>query len=145
MQPRDADAIADLEAARARASFLDAADDLMAGDHRRATRRKLAFDHVEIGPTNAAGAHADADLVVTRRRRSDVRVTKRLRVDGRRAREEVGFHTGTLLPCVTLSKTGVGFSAADADKVTQGNNVPLPQGGCQPLHPLADLSLGERP
>ena len=62
MQPRHADAVADFEFADLGAESLHGSDDLVAGDDRQ-FRSDLAFDGVQIGVTNAAGAHAHKNLV----------------------------------------------------------------------------------
>jgi hypothetical protein len=75
VQPGDADALAERQAvARARraqagAESGDLADDLMAGDDRRAPRGELTLDHVQVGAADAAGAHAQQHFVLARHRR----------------------------------------------------------------------------
>ena len=61
-EPRDPDTITGPEPSRVRSGAHDTADDLMAGHDRRADERKLAFDDVQIGSTDSAGADADQDF-----------------------------------------------------------------------------------
>ena len=66
-QPRDADPIALAEASRVAAARHHAADRLVAGHQRRAQRRQLALDDVEVRATDRARADPDEDLARARR------------------------------------------------------------------------------
>ena len=55
VQPRDTDAFA---------RRLDDPDDLVPGDHRRATYRQLPLDYVQVGPADTAGADVDQQVSV---------------------------------------------------------------------------------
>jgi hypothetical protein len=61
-QPGHADALAWREAADALAQGRDAADDLVAGDHRQPRVGELAVDQVQIGAAHAAGLHPQQHL-----------------------------------------------------------------------------------
>src|SRR5206468_634075 len=86
-EPRDAHALARLEAPRAPADPLDAADDLMARHDRRADERQLAFDDVQVGTAHAARAHAHEDLVGRRRGHRASLEAERRGINRRRSRE----------------------------------------------------------
>lgn len=58
VQPRDAGACSNWIKLRAFAHSFNGSDDLMAGCDGRFARRELPFDHVQIGPANAARIHA---------------------------------------------------------------------------------------
>ena len=61
-QPRDADAIADLEARRALAKHVHPSDDLVTRDDARAARQEVALGQVEICPADAADVHSHPHL-----------------------------------------------------------------------------------
>ena len=72
VEPRHADAVAGHERRRARLAAgrvpgagperRDLADDLMTGDDRRAVRRQLALEDVQVGTADAAGADTEQHL-----------------------------------------------------------------------------------
>ena len=68
-QPRDADAIADLEARRALAEHVHPSDDLVTRDDARAARQEVALGQVEICPADAADVHSHPHLACRGQRR----------------------------------------------------------------------------
>src|SRR5262249_10470616 len=62
MQPRDTDAVADLESRHARPDLLDAPDDLMAWNNGQNLSRQFTFDHMQVGAADAADADFHQDL-----------------------------------------------------------------------------------
>ena len=63
-QPGDADAVADPVGRDIATEQVDAADDLVAGDHGIFDVRQLGIDDVKVGPAYAASAYLDANLPV---------------------------------------------------------------------------------
>jgi hypothetical protein len=58
VEPRNADAVTELQGLARRAERVDGTDDLVAGHDREARQREVTLDDVEIGP--AARTHGDA-------------------------------------------------------------------------------------
>jgi hypothetical protein len=88
VNPRDADPLADRETERTVTSSFYAADDLMAGYDGVSRRGKPTLDKIEIGPADAANAHAHKELAVLRRGNRRVTETQR--------RMAVGVHALTI-------------------------------------------------
>ena len=61
-QPGNADPLARLQPGHAGPQPVDPPDDFMARNDRITLRRQFAIQHVQIGPADAAGANAHADL-----------------------------------------------------------------------------------
>src|SRR5471032_1279677 len=68
-EPGDADAIAGMQMRHAVAHDLDYPDDLVSGDDRDLDGRQFTVEDVEIGPADAAGAHAHQHFAGQRDRR----------------------------------------------------------------------------
>ena len=63
-EPGNSDPVTDPVRADVAADEIDAADDFMAWNDRILDTWKLRIDDMKVGPANAAGAHADANLSV---------------------------------------------------------------------------------
>ena len=95
VEPGDSDACAHAQAACAVAELLDNADDLMAGNHGRLSRRQFAFDHVQIGAANAATIDAHQHFAFPRLRNGDIGEFERIRSNRRRLFQNASLHIQT--------------------------------------------------
>ncbi len=96
VQPGDADAVARLEARRARAERVDHADDLVSGDDRQLRIGKLTLNDVQIGMADAARAHAHQNLVIAGRRTLDFAQMQRIVLHRIRSIQNLRFHSQLL-------------------------------------------------
>ena len=95
MQPGDANARSGRESLCTVASFLNDADHLVPGDHRRFARGQFSFDYVQIGPAHAAGAHSHEHFPALRLWRRNFREFQRIRSNRSRGAQHACFHRGT--------------------------------------------------
>src|SRR5439155_12016976 len=95
MKPGNANAVADLEAPCVLPLPLDNTHDLVARNHRRFARRQFSFDHVQVGPAHAAGAHTHEHFTALWLRRRDFPVFQRIRFNRSRRAQQACFHRET--------------------------------------------------
>ena len=91
-QPSAADPLSDSRGEAAFAQGVDAAHDLVAGNHRHVLPRQVALDDVQIGSANRAAAHLDADFTRARIGRRQVHKPQRRGRNGGVLFEQHGFH-----------------------------------------------------
>jgi hypothetical protein len=83
MKPRNAHPRADAKTQRTFAAFLDDANHLVPGNHRRFSQRQFAFDNVQIGTADTAKIHADQYFALPGLRNGDVSEFQRIRFNRR--------------------------------------------------------------
>jgi hypothetical protein len=71
----------------------------MAGDYPRAADGQFAFDYVEVGAANAAGAHADQNFVGTRFGYRDFSPFKGLGFGRAGGFEDARMHNNSVVQC----------------------------------------------
>lgn len=93
VQPRNAHPLAKLALVDVRAERLDGANDLMTGDHRRATHLEIAFADMQISSANAASAYLDSYFIVRGLRNGNAGEAQGMRFDGGRPIENHCVHS----------------------------------------------------
>ena len=91
-KPGDADAIADLEPARAGAARVHASHDLVTRNDGQPAWGEIALDHMDVRPARRAGRHAHADLSGAGLGHGRVRPGERRGLDGSLSRQDHGAH-----------------------------------------------------
>ncbi len=102
VQPRNADARAEREAAGALAKFLDNPDHLVPGDYGRFARRELPFNHMQIGAAYPASVHAHEHFAWPRIGAGHVKESERVGIDRRGRTQKAGLHLFTTLLVKTI-------------------------------------------
>src|SRR5215472_9708999 len=92
VQPRYSDALPDAKALGALSQFLDRADYLVPGNHRRFPRWQFAFNHVQVRPANAASMHAHQEFAFTRLRCFNIGILERIRFHFLRGSQNTSLH-----------------------------------------------------
>src|SRR5256712_1671540 len=92
VQPGDSDAVSFAKPADLPADGIYHADHLVAGHQRQPRKRQIAFHRVEVGVTNPARSHTDADFPLSRLRQSQVPQSEREVISGSRLLEHHSSH-----------------------------------------------------
>jgi hypothetical protein len=102
VQPRNAYARAEREAARTFAKFFDNPDHLMPGDYGRFARRKLPFHYMQVGAAYPASVHAQEHFARLRIGAGHVKESEGVGVDRRRGTQHACLHLFTTLSGKTI-------------------------------------------